>query len=99
MRDSACRKVKKKAPHRRKENCPPRVPSPREARSTGEMRGLTVVAGCNNYMDNRLEEVKRLTARQEVRAASAFGPLLGDLTRSPSLRRKGFLPFRKTEHK
>ena len=36
------------------------------------MRGLTVVAGCNDYMDNRLEEVKR----QEVRAASAFGPLL-----------------------
>jgi hypothetical protein len=34
------------------------------------MRGLTVVAGCNDYMDNRLEEVKR----QEVRAASAFGP-------------------------
>jgi hypothetical protein len=26
------------------------------------MRGLTVVAGCNGYMDNRLEEVKRLTA-------------------------------------
>jgi len=25
-------------------------------------------------MDNRLEEVKRVTARQEVRAASAFGP-------------------------
>ena len=25
------------------------------------MRGLTVVAGCNDYMDNRLEEVKRLT--------------------------------------
>ena len=36
------------------------------------MRGLTVVAGCNDYMDNRLEEVKR----QEVRATSAFGPLL-----------------------
>ena len=36
------------------------------------MRGLTVVAERNDYMDNRLEEVKR----QEVRAASAFGPLL-----------------------
>ncbi len=67
---------RKKAPHGRRENCTPRVPPPREARSTGEMRGLTVVAGCNNYMDNRLDEVKRLTARQEVRAASAFGPLL-----------------------
>jgi hypothetical protein len=40
------------------------------------MRGLTVVAGRNDYMDNRLDEVKRLTARQEGRAASAFGPLL-----------------------
>jgi hypothetical protein len=61
-----------KAPHGRRENCIPRVPPPREARSTGEMRGLTVVAWCNDYMDNRLKEVKR----QEVRAASAFGPLL-----------------------
>ncbi len=43
-----------------------------EAWSTGELRGLTVVAGCYDYMDNRLEEVKR----QEVRATSAFGPLL-----------------------
>jgi len=40
------------------------------------MQGLTVVAGRNDCMDNRLDEVKRLTARQEVRAASAFGPLL-----------------------
>jgi len=39
------------------------------------MRGLTVVAGCNDYMDNRLEEVKRLTARQ-VRAGQHSAPLL-----------------------
>ena len=59
-----------KRPRMAREDCSPRVPPPREARSTGEMRGLTVVAGCDDYMDDRLEEVKR----QEVRAASAFGP-------------------------
>ncbi len=32
------------------------------------MRGLTVVAGCDDYMDNRFEEVKR----QEVRVVVQF---------------------------
>ena len=41
---------------------------PVEAWSTGEIRHLTVVAGCNAYMDNRLEEVKR----QEVRVVVQF---------------------------
>src|SRR5207244_10095799 len=58
-----------KAPHGRRENCTPRVPPPREARSTGEMRGLTVVAGCNNYMDNRREEVKRRRCEQRLHPA------------------------------
>ena len=71
------------------------MPSPREARSTGEMRGLTVVAGCNDYMDNRLEEVKRLTARQEVRAASAFGPLLAISLACHRLEGKAFCLFGK----
>ena len=83
-----------KAPHGRRENCTPRVPPPREARSTGEMRGLTVVAGCNDYMDNRLEEVKR----QEVRAASAFGPLLA-ISRVRHHLEGMALPFRKTEQR
>ena len=54
------------------------------------MRGLTVVVERINYMDNSLEEVKRLATAD---GASSVGirPLISDLPRSPSLRRNGLL--------
>ncbi len=51
MRDS----VKKKAPHRRKEELPPSWLS----RRTRGMRGLALTVACINYMDNSLGKVKK----------------------------------------
>ena len=87
--------MSKKGPARQKGELHPSCATTPGGPEHGGNAGLTVVAGCDDYMDNRLEEVKRLTARQEVRAASAFGPLLAISLACHRLEGKAFCLFGK----
>ena len=78
MRDS----VKKKAPHRRKEELPPSWLS----RRTRGMRGLALTVASVNYMDNSLGKVKKAHRTRAVIMHSNSQQLTVDrLFREPSI--------------